>query len=222
MPCSGDDCNGQRMVERMRRVSGSLIFKGMNTGRSDRVKFGLPLFSYDGGVVLNPKHTMIGCAYGADGHIDDSYKVADGCGGPRCDGSNPYIEPNHCLCGFYNCGGSIVPWSASDLGPMLQEFVQSSSRYTGFGSYSGYNEIVIDSGTWLSNLPHSIEAIFLVDCSKRQRNTPYSASKSCEQAQANARRVHAAFLAAYGVPESKFPLLRLSQHEWDAPFAAAD
>ena len=89
-------------------------------------------------------------------------------------------------------------------------------------SYSGYNEIVIDSGTWLSNLPHSIEAIFLVDCSKRQRNTPYSASKSCEQAQANARRVHAAFLAAYGVPESKFPLLRLSQHEWDAPFAAAD
>ena len=53
MPCSGDDCNGQRMVERMRRVSGSLIFKGMNTGRSDRVKFGLPLFSYDGGVVLN-------------------------------------------------------------------------------------------------------------------------------------------------------------------------
>ena len=44
----------------------------------------------------------------------------------------------------------------------------------------------------------------------------------CDAAHERARRVHAAFTAQYGLSASKFPLLRLSPGEWDAPFAAAD
>ena len=168
-----------------------MIFKGMHNGRSDRKV--LPLFSFDGGVVLHPGKTRVLCGYGADGHIDDSYKISDGpsweralaappgyrvlpsnrrasytlpgsgkspsqstctfarsesltvagCGGPRCDARNPIVQPNNCLCGFYNCGGSIMPWRAEDLGPLLGKFVESGARYTGYGSYTGYNEIVV-------------------------------------------------------------------------------
>lgn len=184
-------------VERQARVSTSMIFKGMHNGRTDRKV--LPLFSFDGGVVLHPGKTRVLCGYGADGHIDDSYKISDGpsweaasvgrtahtawlprasfepparvlhalpgsgkspsqstctfarfesltvagCGGPRCDARNPIVQPNNCLCGFYNCGGSIMPWRAEDLGPLLGKFVESGARYTGYGSYTGYNEIVV-------------------------------------------------------------------------------
>ena len=40
--------------------------------------------------------------------------------------------------------------------------------------------------------------------------------------EAGLRPLHAAFTAQYGLSASKFPLLRLSPGEWDAPFAAAD
>ena len=112
-----------------------MLFKGLQNGRSDRKL--LPLFSYDGGVVLSPSHTKVLCGYGADGHIDDSYKIADGCGGPRCDASNPRLQPNNCMCGFANCGGSIMPWRAEDLGKLLTTFAEHGERYGGFGSYTG-------------------------------------------------------------------------------------
>ena len=80
----------------------------------------------------------------------------------------------------------------------------------------------MESATWLRSLPHSIEAMFMVDCAHNARNTPYSASRTCDAAHERARRVHAAFTAQYGLSASKFPLLRLSPGEWDAPFAAAD
>ena len=83
------------------------------------------------------------------------------------------------------------------------------------------SQIVVDSNTWLSNLPHSIEAMFIVDCKPGQRNTPYSASRTCDGAHAMAKRVHQAFIAEYGLSEKSFPLLRLTATEWDAPFSAA-
>ena len=52
----------------------------------------MPLFSFDGGVVLNPSRHKLLCAYGADGHIDDGDKVKDGCGPNRCDAM---LTPSH-------------------------------------------------------------------------------------------------------------------------------
>ena len=73
----------------------------------------------------------------------------------------------------------------------------------------------------MQNLPTSIEAMFIVDCHARARNTPYSASKTCDGAHQLARKRHADFLATYGLSAGTFPLLRLSPGEWDAPFSAA-
>jgi hypothetical protein len=114
-----------------------------------------------------------------------------------------------------------MPWRAEDLSTLLATFVEQGTRYGGFGSYTGYNELVADAHTWLTNLPHTIEAMFLVDCTPHQRNTPYSASKTCEQAHRNARAVHTKVLAEYSLSEASFPLLRLSPEDWDAPFSAA-
>ena len=219
-PCRPGACTQQRQRERQARVSASMIFGGMfHEGRRDRRA--LPLFSYDGGVVLSPAHTKVNCGYGADGHIDDSYKISDGCGGPRCSAAAPVVQPNNCLCGFANCGGSIMPWRAEDLGPLLATFAQRGARYTGYGAYNGYNEIVLDAATWLRNLPHSVEAMFVVDCAPRARNTPYSASRTCAGAQQTARRNYDAFVAEYGLSEATFPLLRLSPDELERPFSAA-
>ena len=62
--------------------------------------------------------------------------------------------------------------------------------------------------------------MFVVDCTSHQRNTPYSASRTCEGAHQKARSVHAAFLREYHLSERDFPLLRLSPSEWNEPFAA--
>ena len=41
------------------------------------------------------------------------------------------------MCGFANCGGSIMPWRAEDLGKLLTTFAEHGERYGGFGSYTG-------------------------------------------------------------------------------------
>lgn len=194
-PCkatSGGSCEQARVRERSARVSTSMIFAGLNNGRADRKV--LPLFSFDGGVVLSPDNNKLSCACvcgcsrtmlthvrllarqpsdrvrvvifaccamhptdsrrdtdGADGHIDDGAKVADGCGSKRCDASNPM--KGWCRCGFMNCDGQVTPYRAEDLGQLLQTMVEHGPPFTGIGSYTGYNELVIESATWLSHLP---------------------------------------------------------------------
>ena len=64
----------------------------------------------------------------------------------------------------------------------------------------------------------SVEAIFLIDCDDRSRNTAYSASRTCSAAQAKARSVHRQYLATYGKAAGTFPLLRLRPWNWNEPF----
>ena len=85
---------------------------------------------------------------------------------------------------------------------------------------TGYNELVIESATWVRNLPDAVEAIFVVECDGSRRNTAYAASRTCEQARAKARQVHAAYLAKTGRASSGFPLLRLRPDNWAEPFVS--
>ena len=212
-PC--ESCTDARTRERSARVSTSMLFSGLQ-----KRYHVLPIFSYDGGVVLSPAHTRLLCAYGVDGHIDDGDKVRDGCGASRCDPHNPHIQPNNCLCGFGNCNGGVTPWRPEHLGAMLRLQVENGQSYS-FGSYTGYNELVVESATWLRNLPHSVEAMFHVDCTgslEGKRNTAYSASRSCESARAKAVQAHASYLRAVGASVHSFPLLRLRPDDWREPF----
>lgn len=86
--------------------------------------------------------------------------------------------------------------------------------------------MVVESATWLRNLPWSVEAIFYVQCEDGQQNTQYSGAdgrgpaQSCSQAKANAVAAHRAYLLAFGRSSRSFPLLRLRPKEWSAPFQA--
>ena len=73
---------------------------------------------------------------------------------------------------------------------------------------------------WVRNLPDAVEAIFVVECDGSRRNTAYAASRTCEQARAKARQVHAAYLAKTGRASSGFPLLRLRPDNWAEPFVS--
>lgn len=64
----------------------------------------------------------------------------------------------------------------------------------------------------------SVEAIFLIDCDDRSRNTAYSASRTCSAAQAKARSVHRQYITTYGKAAATFPLLRLRPWNWHQPF----
>ena len=52
-----------------------------------------------------------------------------------------------------NCEGQVTPYRAEDLGSLLQAMVEHGPPFTGLGSYTGYNELVVESETWLRRLP---------------------------------------------------------------------
>ena len=98
------------------------------------------------------------------------------------------------------------------------------------GSYTGYNEVVIDSSSWAETLPGTIEAFFYFDGCSGQSNTPLSSqlprdvigSKNCEGASEFVRTKHADFLRRFDLAEHDVPLLRFRQAEWSTPFATPE
>ena len=161
-------------------------------------------------------HAACVCAY--SGHIDDGDKVRDGCGNKRCDAANPLMR-NNCRCGFGNCDGHVTPYRPEDLGAMLAAHAEHGVPYGGIGTYTGYNEIVVESASWLASLPRAIEAVFITECADGERNTNYAGTAhSCSSAHAKGRKAHAAFLEAFGLSKTAFPLLRLRPDNFQEPF----
>ena len=68
-----------------------------------------------------------------------------------------------------------------------------------------YNEVLLSAETWVSRLPHTIEAIFV----------PVGASP---EAEAQARRVHQYFRATYRLQASEGPPLVRVNRKAHAPF----
>ena len=87
-------------------------------------------------------------------------------------------------------------------------------------------EIVVDSVPWVENLPHSVEAIFKIDCNDGDAQLHYGAAdgqataNSCADARRAADAMHKKFLSEYGMSAADFPLLTLRPDNWEAPFAA--
>ena len=233
-------CGRAEIQPRRDRVSASIAYAGMHRAdRPDRTV--IPVYSFDGGVILRPDRVTLLCAYGNDGAIDyggkncrvtgptQSSACVPGCGDPPnwCDANGGPID-GWCQCGFAWCGGEkIRPWRPEDLSKLIAKHATLGSAYTGMGSYTGYNEIVIDSSRWVETLPGAIEAFFFFDGCSGQANTPLSSqlprdgtgSKSCEGASEFVRTKHADFLKRFNLFERDVPLLRFRQAEWSTPFA---
>ena len=72
-------------------------------------------------------------------------------------GSNKKTDP----CGFLKEGAA---WRVEDLKLFLQLHNEYGWRYNGRANFfSGYNEVVVDSGAYNDHLPHSIMAFFTME-----------------------------------------------------------
>ncbi len=234
-------CGRAEIQPRRDRVSASIIYQGMHRpDRPDRSV--IPVFSFDGGVILRPDRTTILCAYGNDGAIDYGGKncritgatrspsCVPGCGDPPnwCDPNEGLID-GWCNCGFEWCGSVRPrPWHPKDLPKLIEKHAFLGSKYTGMGTYTGYNEVVIDSSSWVETLPGIIEAFFYFDgCAPGQANTPLSSQlprdgsrpKDCVGAASFVRTKHQDFLKRFNLAAHDVPLLRFRQTDWTTPFS---
>ena len=222
-PLSGGTgvCSRADAQTRKDRVSASIIYSGMQ--RADRPDRNvIPIFSHRGGVILRPEATTLLCAYGMDAGID--YGADQRVGNPNCHAAagsacvpgcgNPpeWCDPDvglingWCTCGFaWSCGNqnSPRPWRPEDLLTMLDKHATLGDTFKGISTFSGYNEIIVQSAAWIANLPRSIEAFVVVaGCSGDE--------------EAFVRRAHRDFAARFGA--SAAPLVRLRPEQWEHPF----
>ena len=223
-------CADERSFNRRHRVSGSIIGARMRPPSGDTE---IPLFSFDAGVILRPQKTGINCVYGMDGSTDGMSAcnpLQDAACVPGCGDPPRWCPPNsesnqRCVCGFAQCVGRVQPWHPDDLTSVLR--IHASSwwgGYGGIGSYTGYNEVVINASTWIANLPFSIEAIFFVAAGARVckgAKTGLGFAETCLQAEQQARKVHKSMLEHYDLQEGDpfAPgLVTLHPDRWDHPF----
>ena len=225
-------CADERSFLRRYRVSGSIIRGAMQPPSGD---VEIPFFSFDAGVILRPNQTTILCVYGMDGSTDGMSacdpklepEFVPGCGDPPrwCAAESEYDQ--HCVCGFAQCRGRVQPWLPQDLSTVLRIHASSwAGGYGGPGSYTGYNEVIINADTWLANLPASIEAIFFIKSSSHvcREKTGLGFAGSCAEAEKQARTVHRDLLKHYGLSssDSHAPgLVMLHPERWAQPFTDA-
>ena len=221
-PCSprssGESCKIPRVRQRAQRVSASLIFAGLKT--RDSV---IPTPSSAGGVILRPEHVHALCGYGMEARIDESKPLAcnspkcvPGCGEPPewCSKQNLHDEGSF-TCGFARGRGGVRPWKPEDFGGqggLFDLFEKQGDTFTAVGIPKGYNQLVVSADPWLQNLPHSIEAMFFVECEHEQ--------EECLDARERMRATHEKFLVHHKISAAECPLLSLRPSNWDEPFAA--
>ena len=186
-------CQGEQMAG---RISCTLVYRGMH-GRKDRVA--LPLTSTRGGIIVR-SNIEPHCVYGDDG---STWNAPGGCWPRWCDPKDPWAggQSGH-RCGFGGRDEVRAAWHPKDLKTMLELFQDHSQPYKSPQFYSGYNELVYSSEQWNHQLPHAIEAFFLLHGHDDQA----------------ARNAHQEFLAMYHVSAKDVPLLTLDPSNWWEPF----
>lgn len=203
-------------------MSGSLIF-----GQLQRSFATLPLFSYDGGVVLRPSGVSSLCLYGADGSTDQAGQCERAILGWCSPSDLPLgTDPmHHPACGFDMPRGwrsGVSPWRNKDAALALD---YQSRRGAGNATtpWTGYNEAILEP--WDDT---GIEFFFIVDCERNEANKflpklnmVVRLAHTCDEAHAAGRRTHAAFLREHGLTNASFPLLMLRRNNWAEPFARA-
>ena len=154
-----------------------------------------------GGFVLNPATTVVRCAYPRDGH---TVNVPSGC-------------RTWCYLGemaFYGCA-----WRAVEFRNMLEQQQQLYGNgdaalpqlfTTMLGDLqSRYNEIIVDSASFMDAMPAAVEAIFVH-------------AGSSDEELAHARRVHATFVDEYQLREGPVPPLLVYDGQRVPPFSLLD
>jgi hypothetical protein len=178
------------------RVSCSILNDGM-----PKVDGKIGLFSYGvGGVILSPPSAKMTCSYPGDG--GSMTRVGGGCGCQNDTSPAPPVTPGgpspgpKCL-EKLPCDNRCDPAGA---GPFMKchQCAYNSDQLDEMmnAQIHPYNEILVSSADWISNLPATIEAFFYVNDA--------SCGPTCK---AKVIKAHSDFLHAY--PAAKAPVLAL-------------
>ena len=141
-----------------------------------------------GGLVLRPEEIELNCAYGSDG----------GSQGVVCPLGNPPHKSADCVAGCKHwCDPSRGSrnWGCSWAPAHLKDMIEQQMILEPNG---GYNEVIIDSYSWVRNLPRTIMAVFV------HKGAP-------ERDVANSKLVHSNFLKQYGITSNEAPLVEYNQ-----------
>ena len=134
-----------------------------------------------GGLVLRPEEIELNCAYAADGGSQGAVCDPPGKRADCSPGCKRWCDPAR---GARNWG---CAWDPQHLRYMISQQKVLSPN-------GGYNEVILDAATWVRNLPRTIMAVFV--------------HKGAAEADVEtSRRVHASFLAEYGVTSDETPLV---------------
>jgi len=156
--------------------------------------------SRNAGFILNSNLVELYCAYPGDGSTMNkmcdppgaSAHCVPGC--PTGHGDADWCQSRQeSLQKYGQCA-----WRPDQLDQLLQVQHDMISHAANFnGGSSGYNELVINPGSFASNLPHTIVAVFFPDYANARQ-------------QDEARIVHRRFLSLYDLTREELPLLRYS------------
>ena len=134
-----------------------------------------------GGLVLRPEEIELNCAYGSDGGSQGACCYPPGKTADCSPGCKRWCDPSR---GVRNWGCSWPPQHLKEM--IVQQKVLEPN--------GGYNEVILDAQTWVDHLPRTIMAVFVhKDAPERDVET--------------SKRVHADFLAEYGVSADETPLV---------------
>lgn len=198
--CQGMFING--------RVSSMAVYQGLRK-RADRVGVPLP-FGSRGGVILSPTHISIDCMYGIDG---GTYRLDNpdhpGCSDHFCSPNNPREQNG--LCGFN--GAPATAWGPNDMKTLLDMHFEHGPHYHAPGFHSGYNEFIINSKKYNTQLPDIVQAFFVPKGqSPVTGDLGYSIIIDVVQA-------HRAFIQQHGKSAEEVPLLSFDPFNWEEPFS---
>ena len=186
------------------------------------------------GLVINPELSALRCSYPNDGATK---KSPHGCGSFCKVDKNIWDRPNPKVC-------SHQPLRPDQLTIMLRNYAWRVRTDLCHGGNGGtcYNEVVLDSGPWVDNLPHTIEAFFYVCLARSSnildlRNLPLRPRmhmlcwqadfEECGQPGSACRRsvqaAHQRFCETYPEVAASTPILRLRVNNFTySPFELVD
>jgi hypothetical protein len=184
-------------------MSASLLFSSMP---KQPLSGGIPLFSqFVGGVVLSGDAGIkLLCAYGGDGGSRSKVCRTTGFGCvPGCSesGKTGWCDPHAQIASTGWCNGAA--WHPQDVGTLV-------AAYSNVGV--GINELILDSGTWETALPATVEAVFY------PKSCAYPREQRALECQGAARKTHREFLHKYDLTAEQVPLLVLDVGNWEEPF----
>eukprot|EP00947_MAST-08B_sp_MAST-8B-sp1_P000543 g543.t1 len=173
--------------------NGNIAVYTVGTGSSDPVGY------QPAGVLINTSAVDVLCTYSADGGTYD--RVDAGCGCHKKDVGTPACKSNSCESPERNPQAQCA-YQPGHLEDMLKDMEANQHLY---------NEIVVDTNTWVAGLPHTILAFWY----------PTGGQNATLQhmATTDAYRAHQLFNTKY--PDHKVPLLVLDVHGGRRPFSDA-